>query len=201
MLIQGLLLGLSAAASPGPYQAYLLGRSLREGWRKTWGAAFAPLFSDGPVVLIVLLILTQVPDWLARGLRLAGGLFLLYLAWGALRAFFARDAAAAEPRDHVRRTFWQAILINVLSPGPWIFWSTVAGPVFLQGWRISPLSGAGFLLGFYAAMSAFLLGWIAFFALVGRADARVVRWLHGFSGLLLAGFGVYQIAAGLALTG
>jgi threonine/homoserine/homoserine lactone efflux protein len=73
--------------------------------------------------------------------------------------------------------------------------------VFLQGWRHAPLSGAGFLLGFYAAMSAFLLGWIAFFSLVGRADARVVRWLHGFSGLLLAGFGVYQIAAGLALIG
>jgi threonine/homoserine/homoserine lactone efflux protein len=135
-----------------------------------------------------------------RGLRLAGGLFLLYLAWGVLHSLRSLRATSAAPAAaggagevSPRQTIWQAALMNVLSPGPWIFWSTVAGPAFLQGWRRSPLEGGSFLVSFYAAMVAVLLGLIALFAALGRADARAVRILHGLSGLLLAGFGVYQI--------
>jgi threonine/homoserine/homoserine lactone efflux protein len=197
LLLRGLLLGLSAAASPGAFQAYLLARALRGGWDRTWSAAFAPLISDGPVVLAVLVILTQVPDWLLRGLRLAGGLFLLYLAWGVLRSLRSEPGTAdSPPVDSPRQTIWQAALMNALSPGPWIFWSTIAGPTFLQGWRRSPLEGGAFLLGFYTAMVAVLLGLIALFAALGKADARAVRLLHGLSGLLLAGFGVYQLVGG-----
>ncbi len=84
-LLQGLVLGFSAAASPGSFQAYLIAQSIQNGWRRAWPAMFAPLVSDGPIVALVLLVLLAVPHWLVRGLRLAGGLFLLYLAWNVLR--------------------------------------------------------------------------------------------------------------------
>ena len=79
-LTQGLLLGGMAAAQPGPFQAYLLSQTLKNGWRRTMWAAFAPLLSDGPIVILVVLILTQTPDWFLTLLRVAGGGFLLYLA-------------------------------------------------------------------------------------------------------------------------
>lgn len=195
-LLSGLGLGFAAAAQPGAFQAFLLARALRGGWRGTWSAAFAPLLSDGPVVLISLFVLTQVPDWFARGLRLAGGLFLLFLAWGVLRGL--GKALPVAPADPLRgRTIFQAALMNLLNPAPWIFWTAVAGPVFLDGWTQSPGLGLSFVAGFYLAMVGILLGMIGLFSAVGRLDGRVVRGLHLLSGLGLACFGLYQLYIGI----
>ena len=195
-LLSGLGLGFAAAAQPGPFQAFLLGRALRSGWRGTWSAAFAPLLSDGPVVLAVLLVLARVPDWFVRGLRLAGGLFLLYLAWGVLRGLGKAAPALPDPPAGGRNLL-QAALMNVLSPGPWVFWATTAGPLFLRGWRRAPGLGLSFVGGFYLAMLGVLLGLIGLFSAAGRLEGRAVRVLHWLSGLGLAGFGLYQLWSGL----
>ena len=68
-LLQGLGYGGAAAAQPGPFQAYLLSQTLKNGLRSTLVAALAPLMSDGPIVLLVLLVLTQMPDWFVAALR------------------------------------------------------------------------------------------------------------------------------------
>lgn len=191
-LLQGLLLGFSAAGSPGAFQAYLLSRALNTGWRRTWPAAFAPLISDGPVIVIVLLILSQVPDSLVTGLRALGGLFLLYLAWGAFRALRERPAAQSAPGE-TGKGLLQAALMNLISPGPWLFWSTVVGPAFLKGWQQSPALGLAFVGGFYAAMVGLLLGLIGVFSAAGRLGPRVVRGLQIAAALALVGFALYQL--------
>ncbi len=191
-LLQGLLLGFSAAGSPGAFQAYLLSRALNTGWRRTWPAALAPLISDGPVIVIVLLILSQVPDSLVTGLRALGGLFLLYLAWGAFRAL--RQPPAAHPASgETGKGLLQAALMNLISPGPWLFWSTVVGPAFLKGWQESPILGLAFVGGFYAAMVGLLLGLIGVFSAAGRLGPRVVRGLQIAAVLALVGFALYQL--------
>ncbi len=129
-LIQGLSLGAAAAAQPGPFQAYLLSQTLKNGWRRTIWAAFAPLISDGPIVTLMLLILTRTPDWFLRLLQIAGGLFLIYLAYGAVVTM----QTAVSPQSHPpsatnRKTILEATLMNALSPNPYIFGATVAGPV------------------------------------------------------------------------
>src|SRR5512137_840532 len=85
-LLQGLTLGMSAAATPGPFQAFLLNQSARIGWRRTLPAACSPLISDGPIIVLVMLILTSMPWWFIETLRFGGGLFLLYLSRTAFRA-------------------------------------------------------------------------------------------------------------------
>ena len=42
-----------------------------------------------------------------------------------------------------------AIILNVLNPTPYIFWSVISGPILLSGWRESPGLGVSFLIGFY----------------------------------------------------
>src|SRR5512142_380833 len=86
-LLQGISLGLSAAASPGPYQAFLIGQALKNGWRRTLPAALAPLITDGPIIALMLLVLTRMPGSILRIIQLAGGLFVLYLAWKSLQAY------------------------------------------------------------------------------------------------------------------
>jgi hypothetical protein len=59
--LQGLTLGFAAGAQPGPFQTYLISQTLSQGWRRAWIAAFGPLLSDGPIVALVLLVLSQIP--------------------------------------------------------------------------------------------------------------------------------------------
>ena len=77
----------ASAVQPGPFLAYLVSQSLTHGWRRTLPAAFAPFLSDGPIIVVVLFILTRLPAALLIYLRLAGGVFLLYLAYGAFQSW------------------------------------------------------------------------------------------------------------------
>ncbi|MBP6015372.1 MAG: LysE family transporter [Candidatus Promineofilum sp.] len=198
--LQGLVLGATAAAQPGPFQAFLLSLITRDGWRATLPAAFAPLVSDGPILILVLLVLTRIPDWALSALQVAGGVFLLYLAWGAWRSFrrgsaVAPGGEAAVVKD-IRANVLRAALMNFLSPSPYIFWATVAGPILIEAWRIRPAHGAAFLLGFYATLVGGLMLFIIVFAGAGQIDSRVNRALGLLSAVGLLVFGVYQLAMG-----
>lgn len=198
-LIQGIGFGLAAAAQPGPFQAYLLSQTMQNGWRRTLPAAFAPLISDGPIILLALLLLSRIPAWLQRGLYLAGGLFILYLAWSAWRAWRAFDAGRWQRvGPSQRQSVWHAALMNALNPGPYIYWSLVTGPILLNGWQEAPISGAAFLFGFYATLVGALVGIILLFGLARPLGPAVNRALLGISALALGVFGLLQVYRGLA---
>lgn len=192
-LVQGLTLGAAAGAQPGPFQAYLINQAMRLGWRRALLAAFAPLVSDGPIIALVLLALSQVPGWMARLLNAAGGVFILYLAWDAARAWRRFDPQAAVHAPQGSQSLWRAALMNALNPNPYIFWSLVTGPILLRGWRETPLNGLGFLLGFYAALIGINLAVIVISGTAGQAGAGFRRGALGFSALALGAFGVLQL--------
>jgi threonine/homoserine/homoserine lactone efflux protein len=200
-LIQGLGYGFAAAAQPGPFQTYVISRTLRRGWRAALPAALAPLISDGPIILVALLVLNQLPEGWQPALYLTGGLFVLYLAWGAFKAWQAFDldqaTAGAAPTGAVRGGLLKAALTNALSPGPYLFWSLVTGPILLAGWRADPAYGIAFLLGFYGAMIGALVLLILLFSLARHLGPSVNRALVGLSALALALFGLYQIWQGV----
>ena len=194
---QGLLLGGTAAAQPGPFQAYLLSQTLKNGLRRTLVAALAPLISDGPIIALVLLVLTQMTDWFVSLLRLAGGFFLLYLAYKAyLSARAVLDTAVPQPAAENRQSLREAALMNMLSPNAYIFWSTIAGPIFLEGWRQTPANGLGFLLGFYGTLVGGFMGFVILFGVVGQASPRLNRVLGLVSAVALFGFGLYLLWQG-----
>ena len=200
-LLQGLVLGATASAQPGPFQAFLLSLVSRHGWRRAMPAVLAPFISDPPIVAVVLLVLTRLPERFLDGLRVACGLFMLYLAWWAWRAYrdggASTEATAAPPAGSTLAAVVKAGLMNALSPGPYLFWATISGPILIAGWRASPALGLAFLLGFYAA----LVGGMALFVLVagltGRIDPRLNRGLGLFSAVALLAFALYQLTTGL----
>jgi len=198
--LQGLGYGFAAASQPGPFQTYLISQSLARGWRHTLPAALAPLLSDGPIIVLCLLVLTQLPPWMERVLYLAGGVFIVYLALGAYRAWRRFDLAAPLPPGGGQSVL-RAAGMNVLSPGPYIFWSLVTGPILVAAWHGAHWNGALFLAGFYSAMVACLAALILVFGLAARAGPRVNRAMQGVSSLALLLFGLYQLARGLQLVG
>jgi threonine/homoserine/homoserine lactone efflux protein len=90
-----------------------------------------------------------------------------------------------------------AALVNLLSPGLYLFWSAVAGPAFLSGWQVSPGWGLAFVIGFYTAMVVTLLGLIGLAAGAARLHPRLSLALNGLAVVMLFGFGVVQIMRGV----
>jgi threonine/homoserine/homoserine lactone efflux protein len=198
LFTRGAALGFSAAASPGPFQAYLLSRAARHGVRRTLPLALAPLASDGPVVAAVLLALSSAPAWLLRGLGIGGGAFLLWLAWGTMRTLGRPPSPSGTPGAEAGGSFLRAALVNAAGPGPWVFWSTVCGPILVEAWRVSPGRGLAFLAGFYLLLVGGNAAVIALFGLAGRTGPRAARALGAASAVLLAGMGALQLWRGLS---
>jgi threonine/homoserine/homoserine lactone efflux protein len=195
--ITGMSLGMSAAASPGPYQAYVIGLVLRSGWRRALPAAFAPLITEGPIIALVLLLLTRVPAEFLRAVQIAGGVFVLYLAYKTVQAYRQFQPDAVIPSSETRRGFWQAVMMNFLSPGPYLFWSLLAGPTLIEGWNQSPVLGLAFMGGFYLALIGGMLLLIFVFGAARNLGPRVSRAMLGLSAIALLGFGAYQLWQGL----
>jgi threonine/homoserine/homoserine lactone efflux protein len=196
-LIQGIGYGFAAAVQPGPFQAYLISQTLSNGWRQTLPAALAPLISDGPIILLTLLVLSHVPLWFQRFLYLAGGLFILYLAYSAFMAWRNFDEAGVVTPSASRQSAVRAAMMNALSPGPYLYWSLVTGPILLAGWRQAPVKGVGFLVSFYATIVLTLIAIIVVFGTARRFGPKFNRVLVGLSAMALAGFGMYQLWLGL----
>jgi threonine/homoserine/homoserine lactone efflux protein len=195
--LQGATLSLPAAIMPGSFQAFLISQALKNGWKRTLPAALAPLVTDGPIIALVLLILTQTPQWFLDILRIAGGLFIIYLTKGVLVSL-KTPGPTLEPSDHAaRQTLLNAIVLNFLNPNPYIFWSVVAGPIMLSGWRESARLGITFIVGFYGTFVCILVVLIVVFATAGRLNPKVNRILTAITAVALAVFGIYQITVGI----
>ena len=194
--IQGITLGFAAAVQPGPFQTYLISQTVSHGWRRTLPAVLAPLLSDGPIILLVLLALVRLPNTVLQLLRLGGGAFLIYLAFEAFKTWkrFETSAPASQPPS---KSLLQAAFVNLLNPNPYLFWSLVGGPLLLASWRETPLHSLAFLGGFYLILIGSMAAWVIIFGTTGRLGPRVSRALLGLSALALIGLGIYQTLLGL----
>jgi len=76
---------------------------------------------------------------------IAGGAFVLYLAWDSFRPARVDPEAPAEPP----RSWFKGIVTNLLSPHPWLFWLTVGAAILAKAIAQSWLVAAAFLCGFY----------------------------------------------------
>ncbi len=199
-LLKAITIGFSAGVTPGPLQAVFLSYAIKGGWKKALPAAFAPLVSDSPVILLVLLVLNNLPGMFLQILRVVGGLFLFYLAWDSYRAF--RDFKAIDetlPQTSNMQTLLKATAMNLLAPGPWLFWSLINGPNLLAAWAVSPWWGAAYLAGFYGVFVLSNIALIFLFSSMRQMGEKVRRALLLVSALALAGFGAFQLVQGLSL--
>ena len=201
-LIQGATYGFAAAVQPGPLSAYLVAETLHAGWRRTIPAIFAPLISDGPVAVAMLLLLSRTPARLLQMLSLPGGLYVLYLAVGAYRNWRSYEAGAPAGASRGDRPLLKAALVNFLNPNCYLGWSLVLGPMLLRGWRETPAYGIAVIASFYMTIIATMGGIVMLSHGARSFGRRANRALVGLSALALAAFALYLIARGaLALFG
>ncbi len=202
LILPGISFGLAATALPGPLQAYLISTTLALGWRRGILVIFSPLITDAPIILLVLFILGRSPDALIPFIQLIGGLFLLWLAWGAWKDYRAGSYVDADAEatpvmaTDGKRVLLRAVVMNFFSPGPYLFWGTVNGRLLLDGLEQSLLHGLVFLVAFYGTFLGGLALTVFIFARIGQLDARFSRLVLLTTIVLLAIFGLIFIRDG-----
>jgi threonine/homoserine/homoserine lactone efflux protein len=198
-LTQGIIFGLYAAFLPGPMQAFLLSQVIRSGWKRTLPLALIPLGSDGPIMITLFFLLSQLPLWFTHVLRIVGGFFILYLAWDAYKTSKKPQdlALSALPQYNQQATFLKGVTMNLLNPNVYIFWATIGVPTILTGWQTSPLLGISFALGFYGSMIPATMLWIAMFGTVGMLKSSIRLIISRIIVLLLVIVGIAMIVNGV----
>lgn len=196
-LILGITFAFAAAVQPGPLLTFLVSKTLSNGWRSTLPAAFAPVISDGPIFILALLILSNIPENFIYIIQISGGLFLFYLSYRAYKSWQTYDADKVLKPQSSRQTVLSATMVNLLNPAPYIGWSLVMGPLFLKGWRETPIYGIALIVGFYITMVICLMGIIILFSSARRLGPKVSRSLLGLSAIALACFGIYEFYIGI----
>jgi threonine/homoserine/homoserine lactone efflux protein len=196
-IIFGVTYAFAAAAQPGPFQTFIISQTLINGWKRTLPAAFAPLLSDGPIIILVLIVLNTIPGWLLHLLQTGGGLLLLYLAFSAYKAWRNYDISKEIRERKTDQTLLKATFVNILNPSPYIGWSLIMGPLFIKGYAEAPANGIALLVSFYLVLITGMAGIIILFGLAKNLGPKVTRITLGLSSIALAGFGLYQLWSGI----
>jgi len=189
-LLSAVLAFAVVAASPGPANLAAAGVAMAAGRAK--GMRFAlglalGLFFWGVLAAIGMGAILQSTGWALTGLKIAGGLYLLWLGFQSLCAARSPDTTIAARRAP-RRLFWSGLMLNLSNPKAVFAWMATLS-LGVGG------AGQGYLLlillcGLIGLVN--YIGWVAFFStgLMMRAYLRGRRWIEATVGLLLGGAGV-----------
>jgi threonine/homoserine/homoserine lactone efflux protein len=198
--------GVTATILPGPIQTYIINSALAHGWRKSLALIATPLLADLPIMFLVIFVLTNMsefPPELLAAIRVISGIIILYVAWGAFRAWrqgATMGGATTISAEQITTTaiLRQGIVMNILSPGPYIFWPSLHGPLVIDALNQSPIAAVLYIAAFYITFGIGIALIIFAFDRLRSLDPRITRGLILFSALLLAFFGIITLAQGIS---
>lgn len=194
LFLASLLIGLSIAAPVGPIGLLTIQRSLEHGARAGLATGLGAAAADavygaigayGVLWLVDALVAARLP------LALFGGGFLMWMAWGLLRAPVARQAASTAPARGALQYFAGTFVLTLSNPATILSFIAIFGAMAGRAAGGSPaLMVLGVLLG-----SA--LWWLTLSSVVGRLrerfDDRWRRRVNLVSAAVLAGFALWQL--------
>lgn len=196
-LIFGITYGFFAAVQPGPLQTFILSQAIKKGWRSTLPASFSPIISDIPIFILIMFLLTNVPQDFVYILRILGGLFLIYLGYHAYISWKTYNTEKEIEEPDSSKTLISAVTVNLLNPNPYLGWSLILGPIFLEGWNIHPIYGLSVVISFYFTMVVFLSITIILFSAARQLGPKISKLFIGLSALALFLFAIYQLVVGI----
>jgi threonine/homoserine/homoserine lactone efflux protein len=196
-LLEGITFSTAPILSFGPFKIFVLSTALELGWRRSLYLALTPLIADIPVILVLWFLLARLPGTVIEFLRIAGGVFFIYLGTSLIRRLRSPAKRSSQPNE-VRRSLLQAILAVWITPNVYVNWGIVGVPALISYAQESALTAAAFLLGFYVFWIAGLALQIFIAGQAGRFSAEAPRLLVYIGSLLLFGFGLFQVWQGIA---
>jgi threonine/homoserine/homoserine lactone efflux protein len=184
MSISFLLTSLIVIVSPGTGVLYTLAVALTRGSKASIAAAFGCTFGIVPHMSAAMLGLAAIMHTSAlafAALKWCGVIYLLYMAWQALRETGALAVDARVGARSGRRVAVTGFLINILNPKLSIFFLAFL-PQFIAGDEIHPLLRMLELSGVFMAMTFAVFVVYGLFAAKVRdrivTRPKVMRWLR-----------------------
>ncbi len=196
--LSGAAFGLANGLSPGPLLMLVISQSLRYGKREGMKVALAPLITDFFMIAVIALVLSQVPKTNAF-------LAILSILGAGLIAFFGIGCLRSRPltmntRAEKAHSVLKGVVINLLNPFPYLFWTLIGTPILLEALSINVAMAVIFIGMFYVCfvgsnmLLAIGIGHTRQF-LQGRAYLMLMRVL----GLLLLYFAYTRFMAGIEM--
>jgi threonine/homoserine/homoserine lactone efflux protein len=180
------------ALTPGPDMALYLSRTFGGGRSHGFAALLGAMSGVIVHTFAAALGLSALIATSARAydaVKIVGALYLLYLAWGALRHGAAlRLEARGSAAQSLGASYLAGVLINLTNPKIILFFITFL-PQFIDAGDPDPARKL-FVLGFSfivigGVVSAAIIAVASRFVAAARANPRAMRWFdYGFAGLM-----------------
>ncbi len=196
----GTILGLSAGLAPGPLLALVVSETILHDIRAGIKVALAPLVTDLPIIVLTVFILSRLSGFhgILGVISLAGGLLVLVMGIQGIRERGLEfDIQKAQPKSLTK-----GILVNILSPHPYLFWLRVGSPTMTRANDQHVFAAAAFVISFYSLLIG---SKIALAVLVGKSKTilkgSIYIYTMKFLGLALCALAVFLFKDGLSLLG
>ncbi len=184
-------LGVAYAAAPGAVNTEAIRRGVTHGARSTLFVETGSLIGDSLWAMLALAGITVFARHLAIQvvLGIAGGCFLLRMAWIALHEAIISRPAASTTSPGKRRDFMTGVVFGLANPVGLAFWSGLGSSVVASG-----VVGVQFVIFFIGFFSGAVLWSIGISSVIrwGRRWVRpsLFRWINALCGLALGYFGI-----------
>jgi threonine/homoserine/homoserine lactone efflux protein len=187
--------------SPGPDNMMVLGVGIAKG--RARGIAFGLGCALGclnhtllAVVGVSALIAASPTAFTA--LKIAGGLYLIWMGIGALRSRGVAQAAGVVPDESARQLFFKGLLANAINPKVVLFFLSFL-PQFVVAARGDANWQIAWLGLIFTVQAALLFGLLGYFSgAIGQwlnKTPRAGMWLDRIAGAIFVGLGLRLIVA------
>ena len=194
----GAVFGLTAGISPGPLLTLVISETLRHNKTEGVKIAVAPLITDIPIVLLTIFILSKMAssDIVLGLISILGGIFIAYLGYDSIRS----KGIEIDVQNLKPKSIRKGIIVNILSPHPYIFWLMVGAPITVKAYQASPVAAFVFIIAFYVMLIGSKIS-IALIVDKSRAvlKNKVFIWTIRILGLVLLIFAILLIKEGITI--
>ena len=192
LLLLGAGMGIVGGLLPSPMHLIALTQVALNRWMRAILILTAPLLVvDGILLIVTFFFYHYIPQNVAHTTAYVGGVVLIayagYSLWENRRK---TPEEIARSSNLTYASVFAATLAEAGAPGTWIYWLTIAGPIFAEGrlkgyWHIVPFFAGG-AVGFYGAS----IIWVWVVAWGASLHKRVNENLFLLANLLLLAMGI-----------
>ena len=192
----GVILGLSAGFAPGPLLTLVISETLRHDVKSGVKVALAPVITDLPIIILTLFLLAKLADFhnILGIISICGGIFVGFMGYNSLRVKGVR----LNLEEQKPRSLSKGILVNTLSPHPYLFWLSVGSPMVTRAMEQGLVAALAFVGSFYLLLVGSKIGLAV---LVGRSKSFLTGKMYinimRFLGLVLCGLAVGLLNEGI----
>jgi len=193
-----IVLSASGVMMPGPVTAV----TVTKGSQRKWAGALVAIGHGIIEIPLIFLVYFGLAEYLKMpevkiGVGLAGGLVLLWMAWGLLRT---RPTALDEKKDTPHSSIVAGLATTAASPYFFLWWATVGAALLASATNFGKtgIIAFGAVHWSFDLVWLFLLSWVVFKS-KRLWTPRVSSVVFGVCAAVLAGFGVWFIYSGISL--